>query len=144
MDRAISVMQGVGMKAATKIIISIVVIAGITAGVLLFTQKDAGDTKTSSSTSDTTTGEATITYTSDGFSPASVTVSAGSKVTFVNQTDQEIEPSSGPHPVHTSNSELNAGDIEPGKSKSVTLTTKGTWSIHNHYDHDKTATVTVQ
>ncbi len=137
------------MGKTTKIIIALVVVAVLAAGaVLLFDTTSVDKNKSTESDNNSELADeevaATINYTSDGFSPASVTVSAGSVVRIVNQTDEEVEPSSNPHPDHNGNPELNFGDIEPSASKTATLTKTGTWGYHNHYHADHKATIIVQ
>ena len=87
---------------------------------------------------------ATITYTDSGFSLSTRTISSGQTFKIVNQSQQEIDLSSDPHPTHTGDPELNVGSVQPGGSKTFILTTKGTWGFHNHYDHTKTGTITVK
>ena len=87
---------------------------------------------------------ATITYDSNGFSPATTTVKSGDSVTFVNKSSQEIQVDSNPHPVHTDDTDLNVGSIAPGQSVTVTLTKKGTFGFHNHLDPNNTARITVE
>ena len=137
------------MGKTTKVIIALVVVAVLAVGaVLLFdtTSVDKNRSDTSDSNSELADEEVavTINYTSNGFSPDSVTVAAGSVVRIVNQTDDEVEPSSNPHPDHNDNPELNFGDIEAGASKTATLTKTGTWGYHNHYHTDHKATIVVQ
>ena len=138
------------MKNYAKIIVAVVVVAVIGLGAMLLSGKKTD--QTSNTTSDTGAAEsdqsapaaATITYDSNGFSPSTVTISSGQAVKFMNNSDAEIEPSSSPHPVHTDNPELNIGDIEPGSSTTVTLTSKGTWGYHNHYQTDDRGEITVE
>ena len=91
----------------------------------------------------TAAGDATITYT-NGFSPASVTVGAGHKLTVKNMSNEEIQVDSDPHPVHTDDTDLNIGAIAPGATGSATLTKTGTFGIHNHLDPTEKATVTIK
>lgn len=90
------------------------------------------------------TSTASLTYGDNGFSQSTVTVKSGSKITITNSSDKVIQPSSGPHPEHTDNSELNFGDIEPGQSKSVTVSQTGRWSLHDHDDPTKKTSIIVQ
>jgi len=87
---------------------------------------------------------ATITYTRDGFSPATTTVTAGQTVTFTNTSPAEVQVDSDPHPVHTDDTDLNVGAIAPGQSKTVVLTKKGSFGIHNHLKPSDTARITIQ
>src|SRR6476620_9182471 len=52
---------------------------------------------------------ATVTMTSNGVSPASVTVAVGQTVTFVNNDSRSHEMASNPHPQHGSCPSLEAG-----------------------------------
>lgn len=87
---------------------------------------------------------ATITYGANGFEPAQTVVKSGARVTFVNQSSHEIQVDSDPHPVHTDDTDLNVGTIEPGQSKTATLTKKGTFGLHNHLDPSQTAQITIE
>jgi plastocyanin len=76
----------------------------------------------------------TITITSTGVSPASVTVAPGSRVTFVNSDSRPHEPASDPHPTHGSCPPIDQiGFIAAGQSRtSGNLNTPGTCSYHDH------------
>src|SRR6267378_3016339 len=61
---------------------------------------------------------ATITITSSGVSPATVTISAGGQVTFVNHDSRNHDMQSDPHPEHTDCPELSqVGFLVPGQSR---------------------------
>ena len=76
---------------------------------------------------------ATITITSNGASPNSVTVSIGSRVTFVNNDSRAHEMSSDQHPSHTECPEINVGILSAGQSRQTsTLNTARTCSYHDH------------
>lgn len=87
---------------------------------------------------------ATITYTDDGFEPALTTVKSGDTLKIVNNSSEQLQMDSNPHPVHTDDPELNIGAVEPGTSKTFVLTTRGTWGFHNHLDPGNTAKVDVE
>ncbi|HLB66775.1 MAG TPA: cupredoxin domain-containing protein [Candidatus Saccharimonadales bacterium] len=86
----------------------------------------------------------TITYTDSGFSPSTLFVNAGDSVLIKNDSSNDLDFESNPHPVHTDNTELNAGTIENGGSKTITLTEPGTWGFHNHDNSAHSATVEVK
>ncbi len=141
------------MNNITKIIIALVVVAAIAGGAILLTGNKDKNTNTgpnntnNSSNSDNGENPAateTITYTDDGFSPATITVKSGDSIRFVNNSSSTVQPSSGPHPVHTANPELNFPEIAAGQSATMTVTTKGTWSLHNHLKEDHHATIIVE
>jgi plastocyanin len=83
---------------------------------------------------------ATITITSAGVSPKSVTITAGSRVTFVNNDSRPHDMNSNPHPEHTDCPALNVGFISAGASgTSQNLTTVRSCGYHDHNQPDVTA-----
>ena len=141
-------------KSSTMIIVTIVVIVVLAGGYAVYhsrkTVTPAGPTTTGSSsntpTSSTPTKQAaaTITYSDNGFSPASTTITSGQSVTFVNSSSSTIQVDSDPHPAHTDDTDLNVGTIAAGQSKTITVTKRGTFGIHNHLDASNRASVTIQ
>jgi plastocyanin len=136
-------MWEVVMKSTTKIIISLVAVAVIAAGALLL-MGGKSDNEGESDSPAAGQESVEITYDETGFSPADATIISGGKVTIVNETDEEIKPSSDPHPDHTDNPELNFGDIPAGQRKTITVTTPGTWGYHNHYHEDDSGSLVVR
>jgi plastocyanin len=91
----------------------------------------------------------TITITSSGVSPKSLTVSAGTQVTFVNNSLVNHDMYSNPHPEHTDCPEINnVGHITPGQSKQTgNLNTVRTCGYHDHMlfsDPSLQGTITIQ
>lgn len=103
----------------------------------------------------------TVAFTDNGFSPASVTVPVGTKVTFENRSSEAMWVASNPHPSHTGydgtsrDTHCAAGYSgaasfdecamgETGATYSFTFTKSGTWGYHNHADHAMTGTVIVR
>jgi len=91
---------------------------------------------------------ATLTITSTGTAPKSVTVPIGSRVTIVNNDTRSHDMNSDPHPEHTQCPALNVGVLSPGQSRtSQNLTTARTCGMHDHGDPDNAlwkTTITVQ
>ena len=76
---------------------------------------------------------ATITITAAGVSPKNVTVTPGSRVTFVNNDSRPHEMNSDPHPQHTDCPEINVGFISAGQSGTTqNLNTVRTCGFHDH------------
>ena len=139
------------MSNTNKIIIAIIAVIVIAGGVWALTStKDTtapaatGNNNSSQSSSNDSEVAATITYGNDGFSPSTTTVKSDQKVKIVNQTNEVIEFASDPHPTHTINPELNTNDIAPNGSAVITVTKKGSWGYHNHYDPSKTGRLIVE
>lgn len=122
----------------SSIIIGVVVAAiVIVAAVLLLGNKPAAGPADSSGSStaaptNTTPAAATITYSSSGFSPATVTVKTGDTIAIKNTSNQTMQFDSDPHPVHTDDTDLNAGVVDPGQTKTFIVTQKGSFGYHNH------------
>lgn len=85
-----------------------------------------------------------VKITSVGFSPQTITIKAGDKVTWTNGDSANHTVNSSPHPIHTDNPFLNLGLIKPGESKSVTFEKSGTYKYHDHLNPSLTGSVTVQ
>lgn len=98
-------------------------------------------TGTTTTGSGTSTGGTTITITSSGASPRSITVPVGSTVTFVNNDNTPHDMSSDPHPQHTDCPEVNAaGFVQPGQSRATSaLRTARTCGFHDHNQPSNTA-----
>jgi len=86
----------------------------------------------------------TITFDGDHFSPATLTVSAGTTVTVKNSSSQELQFDSDPHPVHTDDTDLNAGTIDPGHSQTFTVEKTGTFGYHDHLNPSIQGTIIIK
>ncbi len=101
---------------------------------------------------------ATVTYTSAGFSPKSVTIAKGGTVTFVNQAGSAMWVASDPHPVHTSydgtsrSQHCAAGYTGPKPfdqcsgtgNFTFTFDKAGSFGYHNHSNDNDAGTIIVQ
>lgn len=139
----------------TGVIIGIVALLVVGGGAYALTQNSnkPGDStaNTQVTAGNSTTGSAdeadpatTISYDDDGFSPATITVKAGTTVTVLNNSSQLLQFNSNPHPSHTDNDELNLDSLAPGKSLTFTPTKVGSFGFHNHLDESRTGTLVVQ
>lgn len=127
----------------TGIIIAIVAI--VAAGGLVFIIR--GGTKEGNSRPDTTRpgGKvAKIEYTDNGFSPSTLSVTSPTAITVINRSSKLLQFNSGPHPAHTDNDEYNAGTVSLGQNKTFIVTTKGTFSFHNHLNDSDSGTIIVK
>jgi plastocyanin len=142
-------------------ILAIIAVLAIAGAAYMFTRPKAADTASSSAPqtvpadnsdnaatpSDETTDTAAttlITYDNNGFTPANVTVKAGSQIMIINNSSGSLQFSSDPHPVHTDNPELNQVTLTAGKSQTFTVTKTGTWGYHNHLNSGDKGTIVVQ
>lgn len=96
------------------------------------------------------TSGATVTITSAGVNPSTVTVSAGQTVTFVNNDNRAHEIASDPHPQHGScpGIEAGIGTLPPGQTRATRImANSGTCRYHDHLDDSNAAlrgTINVQ
>jgi len=91
---------------------------------------------TSSATSSSTTSGNTVTIANFAFSPATLTVNVGSKVTWTN-TDSVT------HTVTSDNGVFGSGDLAPNATFSYTFNTTGTFAYHCSIHTYMTGTVIV-
>jgi hypothetical protein len=76
---------------------------------------------------------ATILILPSGVSPKVVTVPVGSRVNFTNQSSNNVEVTSDPHPIHTDCPPLNVGVVQPGRTgQTGVFTTARTCGYHDH------------
>jgi hypothetical protein len=87
-------------------------------------------------TTDPPVATTTITITSSGANPRSITVSPGTRVTFINNDTRNHDMQSDPHPEHTACPELGTvGFITVGQTKLTgNLNTVRTCGFHDHND----------
>lgn len=100
-------------------------------------------------------GQVTITFTDNGFSPNTVTIKKGESVTWVNQSSEGMWVASAAHPTHVVYSGTSLNEHCPdtsgtafdqcgaGNSYTFTFEKAGVWGYHNHVDARKTGTITV-
>ena len=122
-----------------KAIIGVVAVVIILGTVALVTQ--AGKSKPAPTPTPAAAVQAAqpiVRYNGSAFAPAEYTVKAGSKLVFLNISDNPVTISSA------DNAELNMGEIPVHASHTVTLTKTGTWTYHSEQNPAQTAKVTVQ
>ena len=80
-----------------------------------------------------------ITYDGTGFEPQSLHVRKGERVRIINQSSSNllIVGSS------SKSTDLEVGTIDPGVSKSITMTHAGTWSYYNQRASSQQGSITV-
>ncbi len=108
------------------------------------TNTEATAPKTSSTASSTTKPN-TVVYTDSGFSPATLSVKLGTKVTFKNESSLLMWVASNPHPTHTDYPGFDErASSATGESYSFTFDQKGSWGYHNHMNPSDGGTVVVR
>lgn len=126
---------------------AIIIVAIVTAIIMnIYKPNNAAAPASSSSSSSASTASAvaTITYSDSGFSPATTTVKAGDTVAIKNTSSSVMQMDSDPHPVHTDDTDLNVGTVNPGETKTFVVTNKGSFGFHNHLAPSNTAKIVIQ
>lgn len=88
--------------------------------------------------------ENTVTESSDGFTPQTITVKAGTKVTWINKSGDVGNVSSANHPTHLTYPKLNLGDFADGETVSLVFDTAGAYKYHDHLNPNRFGTVVVE
>lgn len=147
------------MKAVIIGLIAVVVIGG--GGYLALhksSNKAASGTASSSSTGSSqqsqtskTTGSSssqnaadTITFDGNQFSPATLSVKAGTTVTIKNTSSDDLQMDSNPHPIHNDDTDLNVGLVAAGQSQTFTVTKTGSFGYHDHLNPSIQGKITVE
>ncbi len=97
-----------------------------------------------STTGTTANQENSVTLTSDGYSPATLTIKTGATVTWTNKSGANATVNSDPHPTHTDYPPLNLGRFADGGTLSLKFDKPGTYGYHNHLDASQKGKIVVQ
>lgn len=103
----------------------------------------SGTSSASSQAAQPTADSPTIRYTDEGFQPETSTVKAGTVIRIVNSSSSILQFSSGSHPSHLEDPELNMGTLQPAEEGSVTAKTIGTHTFHDHFNAGNSGTLIV-
>lgn len=126
------------------VIVIVILIAVVAVWVFMFNKPSSISNNTNASNnSSSATATATITYTDSGFSPSMVTVKSGDTVAVKNNSSSTIQFDSDPHPVHTDDTDLNVGTVDPGQTKTFTVTKTGQFGYHNHFNPNQKGSITI-
>lgn len=85
-----------------------------------------------------------VTVTANGFEPKEITIKAGDKVTWTNESGTKVTVNSAVHPTHLLWPFLNLGSFENGQVVSVVFEKAGTYKYHNHFNASQVGSVTVE
>lgn len=76
---------------------------------------------------------ALVSITSSGLSPATITIKAGTQLTWTNNDSKPHQPAADPHPLHNSIAGFDSDTIlQSGDSLSFKFETPGTYTYHDH------------
>ena len=96
-------------------------------------------------TPDTQNESSAVSYTAAGFSPAVLHVNVGTKVTFTNDSGENLWVASNPHPSHTDYSGFDSlKALKHGETYTFTFNRLGTFGYHNHLRPQMMGTIVVE
>lgn len=128
-------------------IVGIVIVVGIVA-LFMFSQnnKSAQNNNPGPSVAAVNPNEeiATVVLGPSGFAPATLTIKAGTRVTWINKSGTSAILASNNHPTHTLYPPLNLGEFGDGSSVQLVFDKPGTYGYHNHLNPDEGGTIVVQ
>ena len=116
-----------------------------TQDVPLKTEESLPEVNTDTEQSLENTQKISVSYTSSGFSPSTLTINAGDTVVFTNDTNIQMWVASNPHPIHTDLSEFdNRRGVSNGETYKFTFETPGEYFYHNHMNFSDGGTIIVK
>lgn len=135
------------MKYVILSIAAVILLFMALAGVTLYQSRDYG-TQESEQAMQLDAGTQVVTYDGTTFTPAKLTVKAGTTVIFSNTSERPMWVASDVHPTHELYPEFdtgatNGGRPSPGEDGEFTFERIGTWSYHDHNNPSVTGTVVV-
>lgn len=88
--------------------------------------------------------EVVVNVAKTGFTPQTINIKTGTRVIWINKTENPVTVNSAEHPTHLVYPPLNLGEF--GKNSSVQLVFEklGTYRYHNHLIPDQTGVVVVK
>jgi plastocyanin len=111
--------------------ILLVLVAGIVAGTMVLYVRDT--VMPIDEVDLTHRAEISIVLTDQGFTPAHVRITAGTKIVFTSTREHEFWPASNPHPSHDIYPQLDPKQpIPSGQSWTFVANRVGIWGYHDH------------
>lgn len=114
-----------------------------TLGTSANTPGNAG-TNNQTTTGSTQPQNVAVSIENNAVNPASVTISVGDTVVWLNKDQAKHHISSDPHPSHTALPGLESADLSNNETYSFKFTQTGTWGYHDHLNPSIKGTVIVK
>lgn len=86
----------------------------------------------------------TVIINDSGFNPTVLRIKVGTKITWINQGNNQVIVASNPHPTHTDYPPLNLGKVDPNGSLSLVFDQAGSYGYHNHLNPSQIGKIEVQ
>ncbi len=88
--------------------------------------------------------DATVTVTSSGFSPQTLTIKSGMRVIWINKSNTTATVNSAVHPTHLVYPPLNLGEFANDSSVQLIFDNKGTYNYHDHLNPSRVGAIIVE
>lgn len=136
-------------KVLIGVIVAVLVIVG---AIFIFALSRGSNVTTTNPTTQPIQPESTVnnvqqqvvTVTTTGFTPATLSIKAGSRVVWQNKSGQVVTVNSANHPTHQVYRPLNLGEFNDGSSVQLVFDKAGTYTYHNHLNDSQTGQIVVQ
>ena len=138
----------------TWVMVVVVLVVVLIAGYLLFqtnTSKQSNVAQNAKNTQNTGAAEQTkpvlqetVTLTTAGFNPQTITVKPGTRVVWLNKSGVTETVNSDNHPTNLLFPFLNLGRFNDGFSITTMFTKSGTYTYHNELNPDQKGTIIVE
>lgn len=133
-------------------IVGVVVVLVVAAVVVLNTKNTAQNNTPAATNPSPTVAQATevkssstdVKVTANGFEPKDITIKAGDKVVWTNESGTKVTVNSAVHPTHLLWPFLNLGSFDDGQNVSVVFEKAGKYTYHNHFNSSQVGSVTVE
>jgi hypothetical protein len=103
----------------------------------------ANNTSSREPTPKDSAGLTIITYTDQGFVPATYTIQVNSNVRIRNRSISILQFVSDPYRTQSDNPELNVGRFNPGDTRTFYVSQMGRWGFHNALNPSQTGTLNI-
>jgi len=121
------------MKKAFSLILLVIIALGVYWLISSDKNLDNSSATTFFTVEDILPGDKVIRQTDDGYEPAEITVSVGTRVVWLNETDTFIWPASNIHPTHRIYLEFDPKKpFAPGEAWAFIFDKEGQWEFHDH------------
>lgn len=136
---------------SNKVVAGLIVVMVVVGAVFLLSNKASQTNKTVNTQPITTVSPTSserqtsdVVVTSKGFEPATITITRGNRVVWLNKSGKDVAVASNDHPTHLLYPPLNLGRFPDGSSVQLIFDKPGTYGYHNHYNPTQNGTVVVK
>lgn len=135
-----------------KFLLIIAVIVVLLGGFFLLSNKTKNNQITQNQTTQQTVKKSTptvvqsttVTVINSGFNPQVLTIKAGTRIIWINESGASVTVNSDVHPTNLLYPFLNLGEFNDGASVSIVVEKPGTYTYHNHLNPSQTGKIVAE